>query len=195
MLTDGTGIEKTEMKGGWLPNFDMVSNNHVVHVSSSYYYVEDKRRVRYYISIWDIEEQTDKVIYDIDLNFIALNLEVSPDGSHLSFNKVKSVGAGAWENEEIWVVGIDGSNPRHLVYGEYPTWSPDSQRIAFNKTSTTNRSGRENKLFVINVDGSKLQVLFDFDAWHPSWSPWLDTETSVTSSSWGQVKREHQTAH
>ena len=101
------------------------------------------------------------------------DIQVSPDGNKLVLPK---------GYEEIWLMGIDGSDLRYLTDGLNPTWSPDSRRIAFNRKD-------EEQLFLIDADGSNFQVLLDFPAWEPSWSPWLSDETAITPISWGQVKR------
>ena len=53
----------------------------------------------------------------------------SPDGRHIAFE--------SWRdgNQEIYVMGSDGSNPRRLtndfVFADSPSWSPDGRHIAF----------------------------------------------------------------
>ncbi len=55
-----------------------------------------------------------------------VNVAVSPDGKQIAFIK----------NQHVWVMGIDGSNPRQLTTSggdnqeSYPTWSPDGNAIA-----------------------------------------------------------------
>lgn len=92
---------------------------------------------------------------------------VSPDGSKIAY-------LFAWEGGfEIYVMGIDGSNPRPVTSrnGDLtPTWSPDGSRIAF----TSVRSGSFN-IWSVNADGSDLkQVTFfgpDRIARSPVYSP------------------------
>jgi Tol biopolymer transport system component len=54
-------------------------------------------------------------------------------------------------DEEIWVMGTDGTNQRRLAKGCCYTWSSDGKRIAF----------LDDRLRVINVDGTGSKVLAD----------------------------------
>ncbi|MGZ5286690.1 MAG: hypothetical protein ACXWV0_10170 [Flavisolibacter sp.] len=55
-----------------------------------------------------------------------VNVSVSPDGKLVAFIK----------NQHVWIMGIDGSNPRQLTTSggdnqeSFPTWSPDGDAIA-----------------------------------------------------------------
>jgi Tol biopolymer transport system component len=65
---------------------------------------------------------------------------------------------------EIWVMNPDGSGARSLrVVGQFPAWSPDGNRIAFE--AGTN-------VFVMNADGSGVRqlTLTGGYVW-PTWSP------------------------
>src|SRR3970282_1788267 len=71
------------------------------------------------------------------LTFTAGNNEVepvvSPNGQKIAFTS--DVGAGG---SNIWVMGIDGSNPTKLTTSgsdKNPTWSPDGTKIAFHTGS------------------------------------------------------------
>jgi len=70
-------------------------------------------------------------------------VEWSPDGSLLAYE------AG----NDIWVVQPDGSEPRNLTRSRSiefgPTWSPDSEEIAF-----VRKDGAKRRVFVMNADGS-----------------------------------------
>ena len=105
--------------------------------------------------------------------------KVSPDGSQIAFFRTYG---------EIWVMGIDGSNPRFLAKGYSHTWSPDSKQIAFlfvNDIITIDAYGNNmNVLFNTEGIGGQIQTL--------DWSPWLDRETFVESISWGALKRTIQ---
>lgn len=58
---------------------------------------------------------------------------VSPDGKFIAFTR----------DGQVWIMGIDGSNPTQLYVGDkyfrMPTWSPDSKYIAAVQTNGTGR--------------------------------------------------------
>ena len=60
----------------------------------------------------------------------------------------------------IYIAGADGSNPRHLIIGERPAWSPDGRRIAFQ---------RNGNIRLIGIDGTGEALLGEGrePAWHP----------------------------
>ena len=66
----------------------------------------------------------------------------------------------------------DGSNPRNLTNSFHidrnPSWSPDSQRIAFTSNKFANWD-----LYVMDTNGGNVQKLTGShrDSWAPSWSP------------------------
>lgn len=69
----------------------------------------------------------------------------SPDGKLLTYD------AGG----DIWVVGIDGKNPRNITRSKTsefgPTWSPDGEEIAF-----VRGDGAKKLVYVMNRDGSHV---------------------------------------
>ncbi len=92
----------------------------------------------------------------------------SPDGSRFA---VVSDSDGA---SDIWVIGIDGSDPVNLTQHEAkdhsPAWSPDGEWIAFASV----RDSPYWELYVMRADGSDLRRLTWWedasDLW-PTWSP------------------------
>lgn len=91
----------------------------------------------------------------------------SPDATKILFSK-----ADAGQNNEIWVVNADGTNPQKLGSGTTdgsPTWSPDGSKIAFTKTE-----GKTSQIYVMNADGSSpVQITNDANitASAPTWLP------------------------
>ena len=97
----------------------------------------------------------------------------SPDGQKIAFTGYRDEGLpGAEWNIEIFVIDSDGKNRKRLTDGPAnnlaPSWSPDSQRIAF---VSTKHGATE--IYVMDADGKKQERLTnngvaDDD---PSWSP------------------------
>jgi dipeptidyl aminopeptidase/acylaminoacyl peptidase len=98
----------------------------------------------------------------------------SPDGRWLAFSRTSGNGKAGTLHNELDVIGVDGKNAKTLAvnqapYGSRaePSWSPDSQRIAFRLD--------EFRLATVPVTGGPLVPLtkpardvFDTD---PIWSP------------------------
>lgn len=97
----------------------------------------------------------------------------SPDGTKIVFERDRSVldptnATGMDTEEDLWVMGADGSQARQLTSpppftvgstmfvgkDNIPAWSPDSSRIAFE----SNRGGN-NGILVMNADGTNIAAL------------------------------------
>ena len=81
------------------------------------------------------------------------NPSVSPDGKKIAFMSDRD------GDIEIYVMNVDGSNPRRLTHSPgrdaHPEWSPDGQKIYF-------QSPRETKVpqvYVMNADGGEPKRL------------------------------------
>jgi hypothetical protein len=104
----------------------------------------------------------------------------SPDGAHIAFASMRPEGEG------IWVMQADGSNPRPVAtpsgVNDYPTWSPDSQRIAWNCTFGRFLYGRvaDFEICVVKADGTGLaQIASCAEGGHfPDWYQPLETTAS-----------------
>src|SRR6185503_1321065 len=97
----------------------------------------------------------------------------SPNGEWIAFMSDR---AG---NNNIWVIRPDGSDLRQVTdipgISEYPTWSPDSSRIAFTCTFghiLSNGIG-DFEICLVNFDGTELIQLTDTPGENkqPAWSP------------------------
>ena len=93
------------------------------------------------------------------------------------------------DSQEIFTARPDGSdaqrltsNPRH--FSVFPDWSPDGQRIAFNRAVIVD--GRfVAQIYLMNADGSAITKLTRGPGFHgfPAWSP--DASTLAIRSAWG----------
>jgi dipeptidyl aminopeptidase/acylaminoacyl peptidase len=102
----------------------------------------------------------------------------SPDGRHVAF----VVGTAAMDGEksewvsQVWVADADGKNAVQLTRGDKsstaPTWSPDSQWIAFTSARGPDKEAKAN-LWRIRIDGGEAEALTDDKggAAVPRWSP------------------------
>jgi dipeptidyl aminopeptidase/acylaminoacyl peptidase len=97
----------------------------------------------------------------------------SPDGSRIAYVATHTELAKAKKWSEIRIVNADGSGDRPLTQGEHldasPRWSPDGKSIAF----TSDRSGDEDQLFLLPLDGGEPRQLttFPMGVGDPVWSP------------------------
>ena len=87
----------------------------------------------------------------------------SPDGSKIAFRRVFTDSAGKLTGAQLFVVGVDGSDPTAFTDGtsvdQDPIWSPDGTEIAF-KSNRLNAAGTtDNQIWVIGADGSGLKEL------------------------------------
>ena len=79
---------------------------------------------------------------------------------------------GAAPRPELYVMNADGSGQTRLTFNLFfdgnPTWSPDSDRLAFQS-----REDGDHEIYIVNVDGSGLTKLTDNEDADvfPAWSP------------------------
>jgi TolB protein len=91
----------------------------------------------------------------------------SPKGDSLVYTARQSV-------HDLWIVNVDGSNPRRLTAGsgdsQGATWAPNGRHLAFQ----SNRNGRW-QIFAMLADGSGQEAITRApgEATSPSWSPRL----------------------
>ncbi|MHB1223716.1 MAG: TolB family protein [Gemmatimonadaceae bacterium] len=91
---------------------------------------------------------------------------LSPDGRLIAFDRVGSPVAGSERERGIWVVGVDGGEPRQisaspwgLEFDAEPRWSPDGARIAYLHIIYPHRHGEESYgLWIVNPDGTDPQM-------------------------------------
>lgn len=81
------------------------------------------------------------------------DIAISPDGTQIAMTFTWM--EGPLRKSDVWITGIDGSNPQRLTedkYSQRPTWSPDGKFIALKSdtdfTCTTVCTGTCNRWFV-----------------------------------------------
>ena len=97
----------------------------------------------------------------------------SPDGSKIAYASPGDIlcppGRGL-RCSGLSIMNADGSGQHRVPNtdgGEYPTWSPDGERIAFN----SNLSG-DHVMYIVHIDGSHVVDLSGVgEGWQVDWSP------------------------
>jgi Tol biopolymer transport system component len=97
----------------------------------------------------------------------------SPDGSKIAYSSPGTIlcppGRGL-ECTGLSIMNANGSGAHRVPNadgGEYPTWSPDGKRIAFNSNLTG-----DHVMYIVDADGSNLVDLSAVgEGWQVDWSP------------------------
>jgi Tol biopolymer transport system component len=88
----------------------------------------------------------------------------SHDGQSIAFDAYKADTRKA----EVWIVGRDGTEPRKLVDGATPRWSPDGKKLLFMRENPADAK-QDRGIFVVNRDGTGERRIGP-GRW-PDWSP------------------------
>jgi Tol biopolymer transport system component len=95
----------------------------------------------------------------------------SADAQRIVFASTRSVGFF-----DLWVMNADGTGATQLTDGnldEFPSWSPDGSRVAFDRQPYLGANPRSN-LWIVNADGTgahMVDVGVNETVFEPSWSP------------------------
>ena len=91
----------------------------------------------------------------------------SPDGQWVAFDAYKSNAPRVVS--EVWIVKADGSDPRKLVAGATPRWSPDGKRLLFMREQRNPVEQQQHGVFLVDRDGTNEHFICE-GRW-PDWSP------------------------
>ena len=91
------------------------------------------------------------------------SLSWSPDGSRIAYQRGSSDGAGM--DQEIWVIGVDGSRNHRIasgfgsIRGIGPVWSPTGDRIVYQRMKGAGTEAHD--VVLVTPDGEREVVLPD----------------------------------
>lgn len=92
----------------------------------------------------------------------------SPDGNRIAFRSERSP-AG------IYVIEVTGENLRRIAdFGFHPSWSPNGKEIVvstFGLDAPNVRIGKDNSLWIINIETGNKREIIKSEASFPTWSP------------------------
>jgi Tol biopolymer transport system component len=120
----------------------------------------------------------------------------SPDGQKIAFTKISArfLDCGICVGEsEIYVMDADGSNQTRLTTNRaddtFPTWSPDGQKIAFQRSPDfdcvlAEACRGEHDIYVMDADGSNQVNLTDTPAVLESGFSWSPDSEKIAFDSW-----------
>ena len=96
----------------------------------------------------------------------------SPDRKRIAFSSyMNPYHLTRQEDQGIYIMDANGTNPTQITIGETPDWSPDGKRIAF--ASRKQGQARTHDIYVMDADGRNLTQITTHAATDrlPDWSP------------------------
>lgn len=126
------------------------------------------------VYVVDADGEVDRITGD----WVASHASFAPDGDRLVLVRADGNYESAGPNSTaLWVMGIDGTEPRALTSGEVldedPDWSPDGAHILFARARLT-ADGWARSIEVVPADGGEPTQLLAVEGdnlEHPAWSP------------------------
>jgi Tol biopolymer transport system component len=96
-----------------------------------------------------------------------LGAAISPDGNSLAYAFSKGMGFGS----ELWIMDLTNNIAKQIRYEEhgmigYILWTPNGRQIVFTAMADSPVPYDEAGLFVVNADGSNLELLSSMDGGH-----------------------------
>ena len=89
-----------------------------------------------------------RIIIEVWQQYALHNPTFSPDGLKICFDT-----GGA--DPEVWIINIDGTDLRKVIEnGRMPSFSPDGEKIVYQRWSFLWRLSDQGKLWIVNIDGS-----------------------------------------
>lgn len=110
---------------------------------------------------------------DTPIPTVMLTEEMQQPAPTDAVNGVIAFAHDTGDRRDIYLINVDGSGLTAVTddagWDNWPSWSPDGNRLAFTCRRPTASSG--GGICTINVDGSERKQLTNTNEWEPSWSP------------------------
>jgi len=113
-----------------------------------------------------------------DGDYASIQPAWSPDGDRIAY----TCSFGSTGGEELWVMAADGSNKQPLITnsrtgspqrGNHPAWSPNGNKLAFDRCLNCEQGGKNFEIFVADLQAGVTDTLTSHSVGdsHPTWSP------------------------
>ncbi len=124
------GIYRTKENGGAgtqvvaMPELSMVFRIQYLPDASGFIYTFVDSSISSNVYRYDFQSDTITQLTDFS-HYYARDFSISPDGQHIVFERAQDELLAAFGGAaDLWIMGIDGSNPQPFVAGgAHPTWS------------------------------------------------------------------------